>query len=322
MLIIGNGVIVASFDRFPAFRRSTLITWLRGHVVKPAIGSVTHHRPAHLCGTKRGPSIRLPLRFELFVVLVLAFVNVSALVAFYRLTPPEVNVFFTGPTSRRDQFARHLADRSGILAIGQVPLVILMAGRNSPVTAVSGLNYNSLMLWHRWTARMTWFQVNVHSLTYFVIASANGRLGRDFTYAYWRWGCAATVMWWGLTILAMSELRRRAYEVWLLGHVAFAVVGLVGTYYHIELLKEKSVSVAANAIEGTDIVFEADRHSYSALCLRRASLHLGWYLDVRPYPSPGASSADLVLHTARYTRQEYHGSSVRGSLSRSHALAD
>lgn len=138
--------------------------------------------------------------------------------------------------------ARYLADRSAVLAIGQVPLVILMAGRNSPIAAVSGVDFNSLMLWHRWIARMTWLQVNVHSFAYTAIGIQTGYIKEDFAEAYWRWGCVATAMWWGLTIVALTELRKRAYEVWLVGHIVFAVLGLVGTYFHIALLESTRVS--------------------------------------------------------------------------------
>jgi hypothetical protein len=72
--------------------------------------------------------------------------------------------------------------------MGQLPLVILMSGKNSPIALITGLEMNDLMLYHRWLARMVWLQMNVHSFGYVIIALTKSHLLRNFGKAYWNWG--------------------------------------------------------------------------------------------------------------------------------------
>ena len=88
---------------------------------------------------------------------------------------------------------RYLSDRSATLAMGQLPLVILMSGKNSPIALISGLEMNDLMLYHRWLARMVWLQMNVHSFGYVMIALLKSHLLRNFGKAYWNWGVVVCV---------------------------------------------------------------------------------------------------------------------------------
>ncbi|CAO1633125.1 unnamed protein product [Sympodiomycopsis kandeliae] len=258
VLVVGNGIALQLIKKVPSVRTSRPSTWLRGHLFKSPIAGAGHHAPLQPLG-RWFLSFRTPLRFEMIVVILLVFVNVLPLAGLYRITPSDVNVYWPGPTSHRDQQVRYLADRSANLAMGQLPLIILMSGRNSPIAAVSGLDFNSLMLWHRWLARMCWLQVNVHSFAYTAISVQAKTLSSDLAETYWRWGCVATAMFWALTILAVTELRKRAYEVWLVGHVVFAVLGLVGTWFHIHLLEESSLYVYLVLIYISTAVWAFDR---------------------------------------------------------------
>lgn len=88
---------------------------------------------------------------------------------------------------------RYLADRSATLTMAQLPLVILMSGKNSPIALISGLDMNDLMLYHRWCARMVWFQMNVHAFSYVVIAFLKSHLANNFKKAYWNWGVVVSL---------------------------------------------------------------------------------------------------------------------------------
>lgn len=72
--------------------------------------------------------------------------------------------------------------------MGQLPLVILMSGKKSPIACLCGIDMNQLMTFHRWIARMVWCQVNVHAFGYTVIALTKSHLARNFQKAYWNWG--------------------------------------------------------------------------------------------------------------------------------------
>jgi hypothetical protein len=139
---------------------------------------------------------------------------------------------------------RYIGDRSSLLCIGQLPLVILTAGRSFPLPFfLTSIDYGTAMLYHRWTARMVWWQVNVHALAWtLIVLGRDGGWLRMFSKAYWLWGCfvssgmgksgiraasrcrplnhfvtfhvlQAIAMMWGLTLLSIREVRRRNYEV-------------------------------------------------------------------------------------------------------------
>lgn len=119
---------------------------------------------------------------------------------------------FHGPHAKRNAIARFLADRTSILGIGMLPLIILTGGRQ-PLGRLSGMSFNDAMLYHRWLARFAWLQINLHGWTWVAKDALAGTLWKHFTKAWWNWGCLATGCFWALTILSMRELRERSYEV-------------------------------------------------------------------------------------------------------------
>lgn len=168
---------------------------------------------------------------------------------------------------------RYLSDRSATLAMGQLPLVILLSGTNSPIALISGLEMNDLMLYHRWLARMVWFQMNVHGFGYVLIALLKSHLLRNFGKAYWNWGVVVrlprihgataypapgnghdvgsdrlvdprdpsqTLRGMSLSRNEWLALIRRQVFVFL--HILLCIIALVGLYLHIHLLHHHKVS--------------------------------------------------------------------------------
>ncbi|KAE8231249.1 hypothetical protein CF326_g3735 [Tilletia indica] len=216
-------------------RQRARLGWLRAHVLNASLIGRKHSEPLHLFGRRWLP-VRIPLRFQSFVIFALVLFNLTLLVTNFDITADEVNVYWPGPGSHHTQAVRYLADRSCVLAVGQLPLVFLTAGRFSPLALVTGLDFSDSMLYHRWLARMVWLQVSIHSFAYTYLEASSGYLAESFKQAYWNWGVAATAMFWGLTILAYGQLRTRAYEVFVTLHVVMGIMALVGVYFHIHLL--------------------------------------------------------------------------------------
>lgn len=159
-------------------------------------------------------SLQLPLRGEAAVILILCLINFIPLVAFYDLFIGDRNVFYPGPTSKRDQICRHLADRTGILGNAQLPLLILMASKRTPLAIVSGLGMNRLMLYHRWISRWFWIHILIHTLAYTAIyMRGEGGVAVMLKDTYIRWGVVALAMAFGLVFLSLRALRQRFYEV-------------------------------------------------------------------------------------------------------------
>ncbi|KAE8258472.1 hypothetical protein A4X13_0g1660 [Tilletia indica] len=216
-------------------RQRARLGWLRADVLNASLIGRKHSEPLYLFGRRWLP-VRIPLRFQSFVIFALLTFNLVLLVSNYIIISGDINVIWPGPNSRHRQQVRYLADRSCVLAVGQLPLVFLTAGRFSPLALATGLDFSDSMLYHRWLARMVWLQVSIHSFTYTYWEASSGKLAHSFTEAYWNWGVAATTMFWGLTILAYGQLRTKAYEVFVALHVVMGTMALVCVYFHIHLL--------------------------------------------------------------------------------------
>lgn len=158
-------------------------------------------------------TLQLPLRGEALVVLCLSLINFLPLVAFYDLYLDHNTIYSVASTAKRDQICRHLADRTGALGVAQLPLLVLMASKRTPVAIVSGLSMNSLILYHRWIARWFWLHIVVHAGAYTAIYVRRDRVGELLEETYIRWGIVGLSMMFGLIFFSLRALRERSYEV-------------------------------------------------------------------------------------------------------------
>ena len=185
---------------------------LRAHVLEHPLVKHRHSSVVSL-PFLRWLTLQLPLRGEAIVVFVLSLINFLPLVAFYDLYVGDNNTFYPGPTSKRDQICRHLADRTAILGTAQLPLLILMASQRTPLAIVAGLGMNSLMLYHRWIARWFWLHIVIHASAYTAIYVRRGGVAEMLEETYVKWGVVGLSMMFGLVCLYLRALRQRFYEV-------------------------------------------------------------------------------------------------------------
>lgn len=157
-------------------------------------------------------TLQLPLRGEALVVLLISLGNFLPLVAFYNLYVG-TNLIYPGAHSRRDQICRHLADRTAVLGVSQLPLLVVMASKRTPLAIMSGFSMNSLMLYHRWIARWFWLHILIHASAYTAIYVRRHRLAEVLEEPYIRWGIVGLSMMSGLVFLSLRALRQRSYEV-------------------------------------------------------------------------------------------------------------
>ncbi|SPO25052.1 related to FRE4 - Ferric reductase [Ustilago trichophora] len=204
-------------------------------------------------------TLQLPLRGEAIVLLLLSLINFLPLVAFYDLYVGDHNTFYPGPTSKRDQICRHLADRTAILGTAQLPLLILMASKRTPLAIVAGLGMNSLMLYHRWIARWFWLHILIHASAYTAIYVRRGGVAEMLEDTYIKWGVAGLSMMFGLVFLSLRALRQRFYEVFVMLHIAMAFFAVLGTYLHIALIKSPKFQIFVVMTEISAAVWAFDR---------------------------------------------------------------
>ena len=215
-------ILTASANNFVAWawprahdRCRRKVRLFRAYISEHPLIARKHSVVASLPGL-RWLTLQLPLRGEAIILLCLSLANFLPLVAFYDLYVGDKNTFYPGPTSKRDQMYRHLADRTAILGTAQLPLLILMASKRTPLAIVAGLGMNRLMLFHRWIARWVWLHILLHTAAFTAIyVQRGGAAGVALLLedAYVKWGVVSLSMMFGLIFLSLRALRQWSYEV-------------------------------------------------------------------------------------------------------------
>ncbi|CAK9435439.1 uncharacterized protein LODBEIA_P01660 [Lodderomyces beijingensis] len=155
---------------------------------------------------------------------------------------------------------RYVADRSGITATMFMPLVFLFAGRNNFLQWATGWDFSTFMAFHRHTSRAMFMLVVIHAVCFTI--ALGSRYSNSVKRWYFIWGIVATVAGGIIMVQGMLFLRRRWYEIFLLIHIAMAVLWVVGTWYHVKDLGYIQLVYPTVAIWGVDRVVRILRLFY------------------------------------------------------------
>lgn len=68
------------------------------------------------------------------------------------------------------QLSRYMADRTGIIAYANLPLLWLFAGRNDLLLWLTGWSFSTFNLFHRYVARVATAEAIAHSFGYTVFS--------------------------------------------------------------------------------------------------------------------------------------------------------
>lgn len=135
------------------------------------------------------------------------------------------------------------ADRIGVLAYALTPLSILLASRESLLSLITGIPYQSFMFLHRWTGYIILIQSSVHTLGW-VIVEAKLYQPQPTTWnslageLYIQWGFVALgllVLLWALA--TPLGIRLTGYEVFRKVHYCLAMVYIGAIIGHWEQLQ-------------------------------------------------------------------------------------
>lgn len=173
----------------------------------------------------------IPSRLESLVVFLyfwLVFV-LNAVGIYYVKNDP---IFEFG---RFQAIIRYVADRTGIICTILIPLLVLFGGRNNFLQFLTRWKFSTVMVYHRWIARMVVLMAVIHSIGYTEAFMLYGKEDyyEDMKYNYLIWGTVATVAGSLLCFQALLFLRRGWYETFLVLHILLAIFFVVGTWYHI-----------------------------------------------------------------------------------------
>lgn len=135
--------------------------------------------------------------------------------------------------TRLQAINRFVGDRTGIICTVLTPLLVLFGGRNNFVQLLTRWKYSTVMVYHRWIARLVVLMAFIHSLCYTVLFIQRSDYSESMAENYLIWGVVATTCGALLCFQGLLFLRRNWYEMFLVLHILLAVFFLVGLYYHI-----------------------------------------------------------------------------------------
>ncbi|ORY83653.1 ferric reductase NAD binding domain-domain-containing protein [Protomyces lactucae-debilis] len=205
---------------------SRVVAILKKHVVLPALYGGTHRRRK----TFLGLTLTTPWRLQTIVAILFLGVNFAMMFA-------SINVY-NGNTkykTRLAQWSVYTADRAGILALGQLPLLIVFAGRNHIFMWATGWSFQTFNRFHKLIACTLTAHCVVHAGLYTYIEYLKAPLHEFWEEEYVPWGIAGLTALIILTTGSIAIVRNLWYDAWLMSHIVFAAVSIVGMWKHVRL---------------------------------------------------------------------------------------
>lgn len=218
----------------------------RKHIAYPALVSHRHATPVKKFGSM--VHIGLPTRAQTLILLgyyimfiVFNFVKYDA--------KSSANLY---PDPYYQKLARLIAIRTGQMAISQLPLIFLFAGRNNFMQFLTGWSYDTFMVYHRWVARAMYTCAFIHAvcLTHLYIDVLNEKFAQS---AFWRWGAVGVVAGALLLFGSLRIFRVRFYEVFLVCHWLFAIAFTMAVWSHTKNVGKEQWIIASVAVWALDV---------------------------------------------------------------------
>ena len=153
--------------------------------------------------------------------LVLAELVVVVVLCFYGLHPS-------------DQWAwEDIGYRTGFIAACQLPLIVLLAGKNNIIGFLVGVSYERLSWLHRWTARVLLLTVTIHMGFWFADWYRYDYVAVKLTKdAITKRGFSAWVILVWIVFSSMAPIRRWNYELFVIQHIITYAGCLAAVYMH------------------------------------------------------------------------------------------
>ncbi|KAN0131735.1 Ferric reductase like transmembrane component domain containing protein [Lactarius tabidus] len=123
-------------------------------------------------------------------------------------------------------------DRSGYIAVSQVPIVMALAGKSNWLSWLSGVGYEKFNYIHRFAGRIVVLMANVHTLGYLYEWSVNGTIQAKFRQPMFIWGLVAVGALDLLFACSLAFVRDRMYSFFFTTHITCVLVALLAIYMH------------------------------------------------------------------------------------------
>ena len=179
---------------------------------------------------------------------------------------PCVGYKFETPTegnSHTAQLRSFLAVRLGIMAVSQTPLIFLFAGRNNFLMWLTGWSFDTFNVYHRWIGRGMVALAISHGVTFTV--AVGDALPAAYKRHWFYCGVMAVISSSFMILFAISAIRHRFYEVFLIIHLCLAIVFVYAIYNHTEFVGYHEFIYAVIAVWAFDRAARIARLFYSGI---------------------------------------------------------
>ncbi|WVQ96762.1 hypothetical protein IAU59_003869 [Kwoniella sp. CBS 9459] len=121
----------------------------------------------------------------------------------------------------------NVANQLGVMSFSQLPIILLLVSKNNPISNLTGITYQKLNYLHRASSRVCLFTSWLHALLW------TPRVWRaGDTRPYLLFGIAALTGFTMLWATSFRIVRRVAYEFFLVSHILFSLLYLIGAFFH------------------------------------------------------------------------------------------
>ncbi|KAH9223873.1 hypothetical protein DL95DRAFT_484605 [Leptodontidium sp. 2 PMI_412] len=180
----------------------------------------------------------IPSRVTTLLIIAYVGLNVALSILTYPKDEKE-DTWFVDLSMRDDSF---LSNRIGVLCFANISLLLLFAGRNSPILSITKAGRSDIIAFHRWIGRIATIEAVIHVYLY---SSATDETGHGmftktaglrtigYNASYWEMGEIAVGAMAIIFIFSNLAIRTWIYEIFLFVHIALSGVALWALWNHI-----------------------------------------------------------------------------------------
>ncbi|RVX71460.1 hypothetical protein B0A52_05032 [Exophiala mesophila] len=131
-----------------------------------------------------------------------------------------------------------LAIRAGMMSVSLIPWIVVLATKANPVSMLTGIGHERLIVLHRWTAYLCVLFALIHAIPYWVQSArdpegfATFKLYFHQEYYIFTTGIAALAPLLFLALHSLPILRAKAYEFFVFLHIPFAWAFIGLLFWH------------------------------------------------------------------------------------------
>lgn len=183
----------------------------------------------------------LPSRFQ--TLFLLGYVGINILFTF-------IAIDYSDP-----KYLTYLGDRTGVLATWNLLPLIVLVGRNNPLTKLMNISFDNCNMIHRWTGRVVVLEVIAHVVIWMIttvrtkgwqtVALLMSPRGHDKLILT---GTVSTVAFLLMLLLSPAAIRHAWYETFLHIHVIMALLAFASLWPHLKSLPQQGVVFAVFAL--------------------------------------------------------------------------